>query len=146
MESYFDTHQYFSFINGNCRKEHASYVGHTYTDDSLRKHRLRSAFTTTINDWLNEPVVTNGGIMYIEDEQEEGSDEDKYLSYRCYDYIKNKEVIRKFYNDIVQCIKQSKYSFIDINLFKEDFIYYIYKLSDLDSLKNAQKNELLQFR
>ena len=58
-ESYFDTHEYFSFINGNCRKKHVSYVGHTYTDDSLRKHRLRSAFTTTINDWLNEPVTNN---------------------------------------------------------------------------------------
>ena len=79
-------------------------------------------------------------LSYIEDDEQEeqdeheSSDEDKYLSYRWYDYVKNKQIIRKFYNDIVQCIERSKYSFIDINLFKEDFIYYIYKLSDLDSL------------
>ena len=57
--------------------------------------------------------------------------------------LKTRRLFESFIMILCIAIKQSKYSFIDINLFKEDFIYYIYKLSDLDSLKNAQKNELL---
>ena len=163
--SYFDnSYLKFSLVNGVCKKKHLSYVGYTYKDDSPDKHRHRSAFTTNINEWLNEPVVTISGIMYIEDELEEDEleedeleedeleeqcDSDEYTyfpSYRCYKYIKNKQIIQNFCNDIMQCVKKNKYTFENIKQFKEDFVYYIYKLSDLDSLKNAQKNELLRFR
>jgi hypothetical protein len=43
----------------------------------------------------------------------------------------NRDVCSKIYNDILEIILDSGYNMIDINQFKEDIIYFIYRLSKL---------------
>ena len=95
---------------------HLEYVGQAYSDDSLFHKMIRRKYSREVNEWLKYPFINS------ENSYEEIFENEKLVI--------NRDVCITIYKDLLQAIYSSGYEIDDINQFKEDFIYYMYILSD----------------
>lgn len=116
-ESYFNSISHpISNIRGATIKPYLEYVKKAYMDDDILHRIRRRQYSREVNDWLSYPFINN------ENAYETKFEDDKLIA--------NRDVCIKIYRDLIDAIYSSGYELDDINQFKEDFIYYMYILSD----------------
>ena len=110
----------FRFINSsNITKPHLDYVPPSYTNGSLMAKVRRSRYCEEIDEWLNYPFVDSG--YWNRTEESEYNENEELLV---------KDICYNMYDDLVCAIKESGFQIHDEKQFKEDFIHYMYILSE----------------
>ncbi len=110
----------FRFINSYDTKPHTDYVPPSYINGSPMAKVRRSRYCEEINEWLNYPFIDSEYYDRIEEEPEYNEDEELRIKNICF----------AMYNELVEVIKQSGFQIHDDKQFKEDFIHYMYILSE----------------
>jgi hypothetical protein len=87
------------------------------TENMKREMRSRDKFSKIINDWTDGPIVDRYGVV-------------KYNGNHN-NYIKIRSVLHKMYKEIIQTISDCEFELIDEKQFREEFIYFMYLLSDI---------------
>jgi len=59
------------------------------------------------------------------------------------EYVTNLQMVRDLCEPIMACLKRNNYTLLDINQFKEDMVYFMYRLSDTGSIQYVKKHRLL---
>ena len=80
---------------------------------------MRNVVGTLVNNWLNKPVVSNNGILYHK------NNENELLEYTYSDYCED------FYFKIKSEIIKSKNVILNEEEFKDRVIYLLYKYSSV---------------
>jgi hypothetical protein len=169
--SYFNENE-IQNINIKSDKPHHDYVEPIYMDDPICMKHTRNVYKTSVNNWLDDPLIHSYGIVYrengfefeVEEDEDEVEDNDEEveedkdakdnditndiddmyeeeddITNDMYDdfpddsYIKVSEVCLTMYKEILNEIIKSGFEIEDINQFKEDFIHYMYKLSNINT-------------
>lgn len=80
------------------------------------KHMERERFAKELNDWSAGPLVNSYGVV-----RQNGK------------AVRIRSLLKKMYTDILEALKECDYQFecIDEKQFKEEFIYFMYILSDI---------------
>lgn len=122
MESYFTSYKLpIHIIHYNDRKKHLSYCSPAYEDDDIWTKINRKKYVSNVNKWLNYDYI-DIDIFYDKQENIQHTNE--------YKQPLVKDVCKKMYDDVLNVIQDAGFEINDINQFKEDFIHYMYILSD----------------
>lgn len=97
-------------------KPHITYVKQLQDKNDVLHKLRRNEFSREINSWLEYPFINN------ENSYEYRFDNDELTI--------NRDICISIYKQLINTIYSSGYEIDDINQFKEDFIYYMYILSD----------------
>ena len=97
-------------------KPHITYVKQLQDKNDVLHKLRRNEFSREINNWLEYPFINN------ENSYEYRFDNDELTI--------NRDICISIYKQLINTIYSSGYEIDDINQFKEDFIYYMYILSD----------------
>ncbi len=81
-------------------------------------------------DWDNNYEYDNDEYDNDEYNEKRYYDEENYNNYE--EYVKNADICEKLHDTIINEIDNANYTIYDLNQFKEDFIHYMYRLSDID--------------
>lgn len=127
-EPYFYVNE-LSFINSSKCCDHLEYVDQIFEDDDIMVYERRLTYTKKINRWLNMPLITDASRYY--DTLEDDFNFSEIDGYNYAMFTKNKVLVEDIYNSIKSILKRSELQLSDENQFKEDFIYFMYKLSDI---------------
>lgn len=112
----------FRFINScDTTKPHLDYVPPSYMNGSLMAKTRRLRYCEEIDEWLNTPLIDSEYWIRIEREQQEYNEDEELM-------IKN--VCFTMFNELVEAVIESGFEISDIKQFKEDFIHYMYTLSE----------------
>ena len=154
LKSFFVKHS-IEFDDDITNDTYCEYTSPSYADDTLNIKHRRNLYKRHIERWFNK---TNNytPFMITNDESKTTQDIDtithniyncpkinhflvninKEYHYHTYNIsnniVYNRETCCKIYNDILETVLDSGYNIIDINQFKEDIIYFIYRLSKLE--------------
>lgn len=157
MDSYFNTtNTPFSFINVNTGIPYKEYCAPAYIDDTIWAKTERTNYVNIVNKWLSYKYVDNH-ILTQNDRHTYGDenydDADSFTAFNHeeynedyndedYDVEKNKcktdniEIVCKnIFDELCECITRNGFEIYNYNQFKEDFIHYMYTLSDNRELK-----------
>lgn len=115
---------------------HRTYVVSSETNN-IMSHALRNTYCDSIKTWLQYPFTNYGDSYnemdeYYDNEMECHEDEEEYDGEEedeTNNVVQIKDVVDDFYDDVTTILYDAGYSLHDSKLFKEDFIYLIYKLS-----------------
>lgn len=111
----------FRFINScDTTNPHLDYVPPSYSNGSLMAKVRRSRYCEKIDEWLNYPFVDSEYWSKLEEYPERYEEEE----------LRVKDICYTMYNDLVYTIKESGFQIHDEKQFKEDFIHYMYILSE----------------
>jgi hypothetical protein len=117
----------------------------TYNHTMISK---RNKYTTKINNWLNQPFLLSDGYQYEDTNGNEIFPDLEYSQTHDIENIspdefsenydihlkRNSSVCLFIYKEIMEAINESSYELIDEKQFKEDFIHYIYTISDTNKI------------
>lgn len=160
MQSYFNSiDKPISFVNVNTSIPYKEYCEEPYYDDSIYYKAKRSSYINTVNEWLSYRYVDSYILMSQNDTCDEDIDDETLDKNSDYDdddncsffafnndddnkeeldsdefddteSITNQYVCKKIFDEIYECITTNGYEIDNYNQFKEDFIHYMYILSD----------------
>lgn len=85
----------------------------------MKKHKRR-VFLNEIENWFNQPLYVN-------------NDENQNESITNQHQPTNRDFTKSLYNDILNTVEKAGYIISDLNQFKEDISYFIYRLSQTNS-------------
>ena len=112
----------FRFINScDTTKPHLDYVPPSYMNGSLMAKTRRLRYCEEIDEWLNSPLIDSEYWVRLEREQREYNEDEELM-------VKN--VCFTMFNELVEAVIESGFEISDIKQFKEDFIHYMYTLSE----------------
>ena len=135
--SYFSTKTPLSTINYILPNKHAQYILRPCND--IYTHARRKRYEENIDIWLQEPFLSDYE-RYKDEFNEEYDEEYRYNEEGTYDEIYdngrdnqaiNSDIIENLYDEIISVVYGNGYELDDTNLFKEDLIYFIYRLSKI---------------
>ena len=122
---------------------HKRYVCEKFLDDPIMSRIQRSKYINSVNDWLTSPLYyeqeddcdeeysdgTDCECEYYDvyDDEDDCDDNDDGES----EPITNQTIGKAMYDEIVATIYSSGFEIDDSKQFKEDFIHFIYTLSDV---------------
>lgn len=151
--SYFNTQftVYDTDIDGlqTVSHNHKRYVSEKFTDDPIMTRIQRTKYIDSVNEWLltplyndnyinNEYVGFNDFIDYLDMYNKNDEDCENNDEYECVDDdtpendpVTNQTMGKAMYNEITKAIYDSGFEIDDSKQFKEDFIHFIYTLSEL---------------
>lgn len=151
-KSYFSTNTPLSNINYILPNKHAQYILKPCND--IFTYARRNRYEENIDMWLNKPFLSdyqryNDDSVWNHDYGEEDDyEEDDYQDGEYDENINNddyeeafnesdreqpinNDVIEKLYDEVISVVYGNGYELDDTNLFKEDLIYFIYRLSKI---------------
>ena len=98
----------------------------------------RCKYTKHINKWLNSSIISDiSRYSHLLDETYSYCESNE--TYNTAIHTKISSYISDMYDNIKQVLKDCDLELSDENQFKEDFIYFMYKLSIYLTFKNAKK-------
>lgn len=142
VKSYFSTKTPLYTINYDMPNMHEIYVYGRSNDVFMQSMKTR--YKKAVEEWLNTPFISDCQRFqdydedneyyeeeneYYEEDNQYYDEEDEYTNKRDYDTTHNRDVIRSIYEDVVETVYNNGYEISNMNLFKEDLIYLLYRLS-----------------
>ena len=135
---------------------HVPYIGPCYQDTSIMMKMRRTRYLDHINHWLNSTaflrdgewekeedlgeydtesrdqthcngVVENAAIYKEWGDEDDDDEDDEYVP-----AVRVKDVCFSMYKSLRKAIDKSGFELYDENQFKEDFLYFVYRLSKID--------------
>lgn len=133
ISSFFSKKNPLAIVNYNSYYKHYNYVlpfcevgGY----DNIMYRAQRNLYRERLNEWMKEEVTTYNDPDY--DDEDYGYDEhEEYCHEDQYSNTTNGEIIRDIYYDILSCLDKNNYTITNSNLFKEDLVYMLYRLTNL---------------
>jgi len=118
-------------INYIGKKKHLNYHPSYYKTDHPFYKALRTNYVRKMNNWLNSSYEE------YEEEYEEEYDEEYEEGYEEeYEEESNlllkKDVCQQFHDKLISLLDKKGYTITNSNQFKEDIIYYLYRLSRIE--------------
>jgi hypothetical protein len=89
---------------------------------------MQTRYKNAVEEWLNTPFTSDCERFQDYDEDNEYYDEE-YTNDRDYDTTRNRDVIHSIYEDVLETVYNNGYEISNMNLFKEDLVYLLYRLS-----------------
>lgn len=112
-------------LSGN----HKKYISDKYLEDHILSRIERTKYVDHVNTWLNSPLCDDNGNEYnineYDDVQRQETGEVRHA-------LTNQSIAKCMYDDVVNIINSSGFEIDDNKQFKEDFIHFIYTLSDIE--------------
>lgn len=132
VEPYFYENE-MSLINSSYSLDHLDYIEQSFEDDDDLQKERRIRYTTLVNFWLNASSISDV-TRYFHLFDKDTYTEINNKTFENTILTRNKEYVERFYNDIKSILKECDLNLSDENQFKEDFIYFMYKLSDISHI------------
>lgn len=110
-------------VNGCSNIQHLPYIIIPYTDSTIHHKHRRTNYIQHVNGWLNSFVIPSSTCMYSQ-----------YTFIEKNNSVKISTILETMFEDILHILIKNGYKILDINQFKEDFIHYVYSLSDIDDI------------
>ena len=103
-----------NFVEPNHISTHMGYVPVQYANAPIHSKSLRRRYIDHMVEWLNEDVEENESPLY-----------------RKRTRVKRKHIVFSFIDDIINTLHSNEFDIEDMDQFKEDIVYYIYRLTSL---------------
>lgn len=110
-------------VNYSSNIQHLPYVSIPYTDSTLHHKHTRMNYIQHVNGWLKSYAVPASSCMYSQ-----------YSFMEQNGTMKINTILETMFEDLLNILIQKGYKILDVNQFKEDFIHYVYTLSDIDGI------------
>ena len=125
-KSYFSNKNSLYSVN-NASLKHVINVPNPGKDIYLNAQKKQ--YYDEVNRWLSQDVLNN--LLYKWDNDYLCSmEEHDELQYRV-PQTTNRDIVKELYNDVTTLLYSSGYTIDNINVFKDDLMYFIYRLSDI---------------
>lgn len=126
VKSYFSRKKPLYTINYDVPNMHQIYIYGRSND--IFTQSMQTRYKNAVEEWLNTPF-TSDWERFQDYEEDNDYYDDEYCNDRDYDTKCNRDVIHSIYDDVVETVYNNGYKISNMNLFKEDLVYLLYRLS-----------------